>query len=667
MFKNIKIEPHIAYNLLSFGEENCKTNLSWKGTTISSFFSGSIMKMINSDNFKKAFTLSILLFSSIILSAQIYTTEIPPGNNKSIYSDTLFIDSNAKIKSISKNSKLPEAMLFGETIEITSENIKNGKWIYLGNEEYVWRLVVKSENATALNAYFSNVNIEKNDQLFVYSPKFRNKIIKIDADHKSSRFGTSLFYDNVIVIEFVTDMVKELPFNLREIGISTVGSISSRDFGDAASCEISVNCPEGEPYNLYKKSVGRILVKQGSSLFWCTGSLINNTKKDGTPYFLTANHCGKTSSMADYSDWVFDFNFESPDCDMPVFEPEKNTIYGSELLAYVPDDVNSFSDFKLLLLSQNIPSDFQPYFIGWDRSGSQSSKGVSIHHPQGDIKMISYYLQPLTSTEYYSNSENPDGKYWRVNWSETESGHGVTEGGSSGSPIYNEQGLLIGTLTGGDASCTYQDDPDWYGKFSYHWESNGDDSTTQLKYWLDPLNYGVEQLNGTNLDSSTVIADFSASTTNVTIGGAIEFRNLSVGNITDYKWYFEGGKPLTSDLQNPEPIAYHYAGTYDVKLVVESANGSDSITVTDYIKVESMIYPSITSGPLNIKVGDIAPDKVIARVYSPTRQLVLEITEPVINESGVLSLDLSPFSSGPYIIILSLDGFEQGYKVVLVK
>ena len=85
-------------------------------------------------------------------------------------------------------------------------------------------------------------------------------------------------------------------------------------------------------------------------------------------YLLTANHCGNGSSLEDYSDWVFDFNFESPDCDKPVFEPEKNTIYGSELLAHAPDDVNSFSDFKLLLLSQNIPSDFQPYFIG-DKMG----------------------------------------------------------------------------------------------------------------------------------------------------------------------------------------------------------------------------------------------------------------------------------------------------------
>lgn len=627
----------------------------------------SLIGMIYSVNFNKAFTLSIVMLSSIILSAQTYTTDTPPGKDNRPISDTIFIKNKVEIQSTSKSSEFPEAKHFGETIEITNDNIKSGKWTYLGDEEYIWRLVFKSDKATALNAYFSNVKIENNDQLFVYSPKFRNLTLIIDANNQSNRFGTSLFYDNVLVVEFVTNIVKELPFNLREVGITTIGNNSHRDFGGAGFCEISVNCPEGEPFKLHKNSVGRILVKQGSSLFWCTGSLINNTKKDGTPYFLTANHCGDDSSLEDYSDWVFDFNFESPDCDMPVFEPEKNTIYGSELLANTPSNVNSYSDFKLLLLSQEVPSEFKPYYIGWDRGGSQPSKGVSIHHPQGDIKMISSYLQPLTSTEYHSNTEDLNGKYWKVNWSETESGHGVTEGGSSGAPIYNEQGLLTGTLTGGDASCSFQDDPDWYAKFSYHWESNGTDSTTQLKYWLDPINTGAVQLNGSDLDSSSVTADFSSSSTYVTIGGAIEFTNLSQGNITNYKWYFEGGEPLTSDQLNPRAISYYFAGNYDVKLVVESANGSDSITATDYIKVESLIFPSVTRGPVNIVVGDISPNKIIARVYSLNRQMVLEINNPTISDSGFLSINLSPFSTGTYIIVLDLDGFEQAYKVALVK
>jgi hypothetical protein len=32
--------------------------------------------------------------------------------------------------------------------------------------------------------------------------------------------------------------------------------------------------------------------------YYCTGSLVNNVREDGTPYFLTANHCISTNAMA---------------------------------------------------------------------------------------------------------------------------------------------------------------------------------------------------------------------------------------------------------------------------------------------------------------------------------------------------------------------------------
>ena len=73
----------------------------------------------------------------------------------------------------------------------------------------------------------------------------------------------------------------------------------------------------------------------------------------------------------------------------------------------------------------------------------------------------------------------------------------MTEGGSSGSPLYDSLGRIIGTLTGGLASCSNQEDPDYYGKFSYHWTSNGTADTAQLRPWLDPENTGVTSLNGT--------------------------------------------------------------------------------------------------------------------------------------------------------------------------
>ncbi len=55
---------------------------------------------------------------------------------------------------------------------------------------------------------------------------------------------------------------------------------------------------------------------------------------------------------------------------------------------------------------------------------------------------------------------------------------------------------MIGTLTGGLAGCDDPDKPDYYGKFSYHWQSNGTADTAQLKPWLDPDDTGVLSLDG---------------------------------------------------------------------------------------------------------------------------------------------------------------------------
>ncbi len=577
--------------------------------------------------------------------------------------DTAFIKNNFKTTDIKYNKSEALPLQIGISKAIKDDILQKGHWTRLDNGFSTWQLVIKVENATAINIYFSNLKLAATDELVIMGSE--DKALKLDSGTSVSNFGTSPFRGNLLIIQFVGETPGKLPFKIKEIGI--IEQNHKRDFGDAAFCEISVNCPEGNDYSKIKNSVARILVKQSNSLFWCTGSLINNTAADGTPYFLTANHCGNNASKEDYSDWVFDFGFESPDCDTPALEPAKNTVYGSKLLANAPDGIDSFSDFKLLLLKQDVPAAAKPFYVGWDRSGNIANKGVSIHHPKGDIKMISSYLQPLTSTDYYDRTENTDGKYWKVNWSESQSGHGVTEGGSSGSPIYNEQGLLIGTLTGGDASCNFPDEPDWYGKFSYHWESNGNDSATTLKYWLDPLNTNTEIIKGTDLDTNHLTAFFSAKSTTITLGSGIEFTNLSQGGIDEYEWRFEGGEPKTSTEKNPGIIRYYHSGIFDVSLVVRTGTSSDSLIRKDYIAVSSYVFPTVTRRSAKIMLGSIAPDKVNLSVFTANGAKAGQIDQPVVNDNGELKIDLQDLRPGIYILLLDIDGFKQTYKVVLIN
>src|SRR5690606_33774993 len=111
------------------------------------------------------------------------------------------------------------------------------------------------------------------------------------------------------------------------------------------------------------------------------GALINNVNEDGTPYFLTANHCLGNGTTT----WIFYFNYNSPQCSPNQDGPLNQSIAGCTLLASKPG-----SDMALLELSSTPPSNYNVYYSGWDRSGNFPTSQVGIHHPSGDVKKICF-------------------------------------------------------------------------------------------------------------------------------------------------------------------------------------------------------------------------------------------------------------------------------------
>ena len=135
--------------------------------------------------------------------------------------------------------------------------------------------------------------------------------------------------------------------------------------------------------------------------------------------------------------------------------------------------VENGSDGLLLLLNDEIPDDYNVFFNGWDRSNMLSLSGVGIHHPSGDYMKISTYGNYPTESITWRNSDvgktGATNAHWNATFDATLNGHGVTEGGSSGSPLFNSKGLIIGTLSGGSSSCELPEGLNLYGKLYYHW------------------------------------------------------------------------------------------------------------------------------------------------------------------------------------------------------
>jgi PKD repeat protein len=90
------------------------------------------------------------------------------------------------------------------------------------------------------------------------------------------------------------------------------------------------------------------------------------------------------------------------------------------------------------------------------------------------------------------------------------------------------------------------------------------------------------------------VAGFSASPTSGCVGMIVTFTNQSSPNTTNWSWSFPGGTPSTSTQQNPV-VTYNSPGTYAVTLTVSNPAGSNTMTQSGYITVNTIPTPSFTS------------------------------------------------------------------------
>lgn len=361
----------------------------------------------------------------------------------------------------------------------------------------------------------------------------------------------------------------------------------------SGSCNVDAACSAGNGWHDQMSSVGHYTASSGGSSFVCTGQLVANTSGTAVPYFLTANHCLSTQTVA--SSVVVYWNYQSANCRAPGSASSgtslprsiaSHTQSGSTLRA-----TNAASDFTLLQLSTSVPVGASPFFSGWDRSGTAPTSARGIHHPAGHEKRFSTDNNALTTASYLGNTGSGT-THWRVgNWE-----GGTTEGGSSGSGIWDQNRRLVGQLHGGYAACG-NTQPDWYGRFSVSWTGGGT-SATRLSNWLDPTGTGATTSNGYRL------AGFfqNAADVNITDNATVE-SSLSVTGRS-------GNAPTT--LRVNVRLMHTYVGDMKVDLVAPNGSiftlhnrtgaGADNLYQTYSVNASA----SVANGTWRLRVNDNA-------------------------------------------------------------
>lgn len=396
---------------------------------------------------------------------------------------------------------------YGKGIDIAIDIKNQGLMQVLEDGSKLWLLKIESATALGMQFYFDKFNLPEGAELYIFkedstmvlgaftsmnNPKDSSEIIK---------FGTQIIDGNSIIIEYHEPSNVSFGGELsvtKVIHVFNESGLKSGPFGSSDPCNVNVSCPEGSGWQNEINSVVLILGYNNNNNLSavCSGALINNTAQDGRAFFLTANHCIdgniQQNSLYDYSTWLFLFNHQTPICSSDGSDVSSYTgqsVYGSALLER--DGAGSpTSDYLLLELNaaESTLASYGACYAGWTRLTQQNSAGpyTGIHHPSGDVKKISIDNDIIISS-FYLGQNNPSGDHWKVNWDV-----GTTQGGSSGSPLFDLNHHIIGQLHGGFASCNginNNGQSDWYGKFSKSWQNGS------FGFWLDPLNTHQTSIN----------------------------------------------------------------------------------------------------------------------------------------------------------------------------
>ncbi len=370
----------------------------------------------------------------------------------------------------------------------TSFGVSAGAWRELADGRWAWLLPIHSRGAVSLNVALRNVNLPDGAVLWFHDG--RGDVVQGPFTSKdltpNGELWTPVVLGDRAVIEVVMPAEARSLFDLTVFkvnhGYRMVGAIRTK----SGSCNVDVVCPEGDPWRDQIRSVGWYSLEGWGT---CSGYLVSNVRQDRTPYFLTADHCGVRSNNA--QTMVFYWNFESPTCGEhgggSLEDNQSGAIFRSTW---------STSDTTLVELEERPDPDFNLYLEGFDATGDTPEDGaVTIHHPNLDEKSISIDEDALV-TQRDPDPTWPRGLYWRLQWDV-----GTTEPGSSGSLLLNRtNGLAIGVLTGGEASCLNLQGYDYYGMLSEGWVGGGT-ADTSVGSWLDPDDTGTLRLDGMEADA----------------------------------------------------------------------------------------------------------------------------------------------------------------------
>jgi hypothetical protein len=329
----------------------------------------------------------------------------------------------------------------------------------IGNQEIVWTAAFEARGASALRLQISGLDLPKDAELYVYNlagqafGPYRGKGPLGDGE----LYTHTVFGERLLLQLHARDGADAVRFRVEEVGVmgrrfqparfgatlamfDSLAPAASNLCSYNADCVINASCQSTSVVNGAKDAIASILFRSGGSYYICTGGLIADSDAAGiVPYFLTANHCISSDREASSVETYFDYatTCSNPDCTQP-YNDSGDTV-GATL-----KNASSSDDHSLLQLSA-VPdsSDGVEVYLGWTSVAVANTDNAALYrisHPSGAPQA---YSEQQVDTGAGTCGTLPRGRYIY-----SRDTLGATEGGSSGSPVLNGAGQIVGQLYG---------------------------------------------------------------------------------------------------------------------------------------------------------------------------------------------------------------------------
>jgi hypothetical protein len=344
---------------------------------------------------------------------------------------------------------------------------------------FVWAAAIRAEGAGALRVRIGGLDLPPDADLYLYSPTgqafgpYSGRGPAGDGDFWTHTvFGS----EGVVVLRHYgpsgAEDLKRIGFAVSEVGhigeafANSLRSVTESFCSFNVSCIENASCHNGTPADPAKSAVALMQWIAGQFIYTCTGGLLNDTVSSSQiPYFLTANHCLSTGSVAGNLETYFQFSIAcgSTSC------PGQTNPGGIQRLGATVKATGTGGDFTLLQLNQTPPGG--SIFLGWNNAPVANTNNAPLYrisHPA---------WAPQAWSSQHVDTSAPTCNGWprgqRI-YSRTDAGG--TEGGSSGSPVLNGGSQVVGQLSGAcgtnvNNACDHVSNATVDGALAYYWSS----------------------------------------------------------------------------------------------------------------------------------------------------------------------------------------------------